>query len=48
MQDGKHADLGTQPARSGGERRHRLGGGFEQDRINDGLVLKGDRGDRSR
>lgn len=48
MQDRKHADLGTEPARIGGERRHRLAGGFEQDRINDGLVLKRDRGDRSR
>ena len=48
VEDGDDADPGAEPAWIGGERRHRLGGGFEQDRINDGLVLKGDRGDRSR
>src|SRR6202171_6192373 len=48
MQDGKYADLGAEPARIGRERRHRLGGGLEQDRIDDGLVLEGDRGDRRR
>ncbi len=48
VEDGHDADPGAEPAWIGGERRHRLGGGFEQDRINDGLVLKGDRGDRSR
>ncbi|MFK4649796.1 hypothetical protein ABIF96_008426 [Bradyrhizobium ottawaense] len=48
VEDGDDADPGAEPAWIGGERRHCLGGGFEQDRINDGLVLKGDRGDRSR
>jgi len=37
VEDGDDADLGTEPAWIGGERRHRLGGGFEQDRINDAL-----------
>ncbi len=48
VQDGDAANLGAEPMRIGGERDHGLGGGFEQDRINDGLVLKGDRGDRRR
>ena len=39
-------NLGAQPARIGGERRHGVGGGLEQDRIDDGLVLEGDLGDR--
>src|SRR5258705_3187383 len=46
VQDGDDADRGAEPTRIGGERRHRLGGGLEQDRVNDGLVLEGDRGDR--
>ena len=46
VQDGEDADLRAEPARIGGERRHRLGGGLEQDRIDDGLVLEGDGGDR--
>ena len=48
MQDGDAADLGAEPARIGGERRHCLGGGLEQDGIDDGLVLESDRGDRCR
>src|SRR5258708_1221066 len=48
VQDGDDANLGAEPTRIGGERRHRLGGGLEQDRVNDGLVLEGDRGDRRR
>ena len=48
VEDGDAADRGAEPAWIGGERRHRLGGGLEQDGIDDGLVLKGDRGDRSR
>lgn len=48
MQDGDDADFGAEPARIGGERRHRLGGGLEQDGIDDGLVLESDRGDRRR
>jgi hypothetical protein len=38
VQDGDAANLGAEPTRIGGERNHCLGGGFEQDRINDGLV----------
>jgi hypothetical protein len=34
------------PARIGGKRRHGVGGGLEQDRVDDGLVLEGDLGDR--
>ena len=48
VEDGDDADLGAEPAWIGGERRHRLGGGLEQDGIDDGLVLEGDRGDRRR
>ena len=48
MQDRDAADLGAEPARIGSKRRHRLSGGLEQDGIDDGLVLKGDRGDRRR
>ena len=48
VQDRDAADLGAEPARIGGERRHRLGGGLEQDGIDDGLVLESDRGDRCR
>src|SRR5258705_13041881 len=48
VQDGDDANLGAEPTRIGGERRHRLGGGLEQERVNDGLVLEGDRGDRRR
>src|SRR3977135_1935150 len=42
------ADLGAEPARIGSKRRHRLSGGLKQDRIDDGLVLESDRGDRRR
>ena len=40
VEDGDDADPGAEPAWIGGERRHRLGGSFEQDGINDGLVLE--------
>ena len=46
MEDGDTADLGAEPSRIGGERRDGFCCGLEQDRINDGLVLKSDRGDR--
>ncbi len=39
MENRNDADLGAQPMRIGGERRHGLGGGFEQDRVDRGLVL---------
>jgi hypothetical protein len=48
MQDRDAADLCAKPARIGSKRRHRLSGGLEQDGIDDGLVLEGDRGDRCR
>jgi len=47
VQHGDDANLGAEPARIGGERRHRLSRSLEQDGIDDGLVLKGDRGDPS-
>ena len=46
VQNGEAADPGAQPARIGGERRHGVGGGFEQDRIDDSLVLESDLSDR--
>src|SRR3954447_4122791 len=48
MQDRDAADLCAEPARIGSKRRHRLSGGFKQDAIDDGLVLKGDRDNRRR
>ena len=48
VQHSDDANLGAEPARIGGERRHRLSGSLEQDGIDDGLVLKGDRGDLGR
>jgi hypothetical protein len=46
MQDREAADLRSEPARIGGQRGHGLDGALEQDRIDDGLVLEGDGGDR--
>ena len=46
MQDGDDADLGAEPAWVSGERRHRFGRRLEQDRVDGGLVLEGDRRDR--
>ena len=46
VQNGEAADPGAQPARIGGERRHGVGGGLEQDCIDDSLILEGDLGDR--
>ena len=43
VQDGEAADPRAEPARIGGQRRHGLSGGPEQDRIDGGLVLEGDR-----
>ena len=48
MKDGEAADPCAEPARVCGERRHRLGGGREQDRVDEGLVLERDRRDRRR
>ena len=48
MQDREAADLCPEPSRIGGQRGHGLNGGFEQDRIDGGLVLEGDGGDRRR
>ncbi len=45
VQDSDAADPGAKSAWIGGERRHRLCRGPEQDRVGDGLVLEGDRGD---
>ena len=46
MQDGDEADLGTQMLRLRRDRAQGLGGGVEQDVVDHGLVLVGDRGDR--
>jgi hypothetical protein len=48
MENREAADPRAQPARIGGERRHGVGGCLEQDRVDDGLVLEGDLGDRRR
>jgi hypothetical protein len=48
VQHGDDANLGAEPARIGGERRHRLSRSLEQDGIDDGLVLESDRCDRCR
>ena len=46
VQNSDDADLCAEPPRVGGERRHRFGGRREQDRVDDGLVLERDGGDR--
>ncbi len=47
VQNSDDADLGAEPPRVGGERRrHRFGRRREQDRVDDGLVLERDGGDR--
>ena len=48
VQDREAADLRPEPSRIGGQRGHGLNGGLEQDRIDGGLVLEGDGGDRWR
>ncbi len=48
VQEGDAADRPAEPVRIGGERRHRLRRCFEQDRVDDSLVLEGDCGDWSR
>ena len=48
MEDGDDADLGAEMLGIGGDRAQRLGGGAEQDAVDDGLVLEGDLGDRRR
>ena len=46
MQHGDHAGLGAEMFGIGGDGAHRLGRRLEQDVVDDGLVLQGDRGDR--
>ena len=46
VQDRQAADPRSEPARIGGQRGHGLDGALEQDRIDGGLVLEGDGGDR--
>ena len=46
VQNSDDADLCAEPTRVGGERRHRFGRRREQDRVDDGLVLERDGGDR--
>ena len=48
VQHGEDADLGAELRGFGGERGQGLGGGAEQDRVDGGLVLEGDGGDRRR
>ena len=48
MQDREAADLRSEPSRIGGQRGHGLDGALEKDRIDGGLVLEGDGGDRRR
>jgi len=42
------ADAGAKMAGIGGDRDQRLGGGAEQDGVDGGLVVKGDRGNLRR
>ena len=46
VQDGEETDLGAEVARVGSDRAERLGGGAEEQTVDDGLVLGGDLGDR--
>ena len=46
VQNSDDADLCAEPTRVGGERRHRFDRRREQDRVDDGLVLERDGGDR--
>ena len=46
VQNGQPADLRAEPARIGGQNGHGLEGGLEQDRVDDGLVLEREGGDR--
>ena len=48
MEDGEEADLGAEVAGVGGYGAERLGDGSEEQSVDDGLVLGGDRGDRRR
>ena len=48
VEHGDDADLGAEVLGIGGDGAQRLGGGPEQDGVDDGLVLEGDRGDRRR
>ena len=46
VEDGEEADLGAEVAWVGSDRAERLGGGPEEETVDDGLVLGGDLGDR--
>ena len=48
MQHGSEADAGAEVLGVGGDGDQGLGGGFEQQVIDDGLVVIGDVGDRPR
>jgi hypothetical protein len=48
MQDRDHADLGAEMFGIGADGADRLGHGLEEDIVDGGLVVKGDRGDRRR
>ena len=45
VQDGEEADLGAEVVRLGSDHAERLGGGAEEQTVDDGLVLGGDLGD---
>jgi hypothetical protein len=45
VEDGSKADAGAQVLRVGGDPCHGLDGGAEQEVVDHGLVLEGDRGD---
>jgi len=47
VQHRDEADLGAQMLRVGGDRAQRLGGGPEQDPVDDGGILQGDRSSSS-
>lgn len=48
VQDGNHPSLGTEILAIGGDQADRLCRGFEDDVVDDCLVLQGDGGDRGR
>jgi hypothetical protein len=48
VQDGHQPDLGAQMPGIGGDDAQRIGGGREQDAVDDGLIVESDLGDRRR
>jgi hypothetical protein len=48
VQDGHQPDLGAEMSGIGSDDAQRLGGGREQDAVDDGLIVERDLGDRRR